>query len=331
MTEGRVNSAGDVGSIEFGVVVIAGAVGSALLSALTQNAWWSVGFALTIMGALSFARWRIAGTAKDHIGLESFAEDIYLLGYLLTLAALLGLAPRLMKDDNNLFHIAGIKLVTTVFGLGVMMIFRHTARHWARESEEPDSAEFVRQEEIFRAAVGRLNEVTSHLVERTEALALQFDPALLAPVGEWSNRAANALSTAVRSFDAVPTSISSSISSLEELDRRLNSAGSAAVALANTLKCDATAAVQDFGKVISDGGKSVAPVTSALDDLKVAAERGASALGELGVQTAGEAKSIEEVKEGLQGLVAELLRLEESMVRLCGMQKDKEGTFATVD
>lgn len=331
MTNTGTDSDGDVGPIEFGLAVVAGTVGSALLSALMQDPWWSVGFALLVMGTLSGARWRIASVTKDHAGLESFAEDVYLLGYLLTLAALLGLAPRLMKDDNNLFHIAGVKLVTTVFGLGMMMIFRHTARRWAKASEEPDSAEFLKQEEIFRASVGRLNEVASQLAERTEAMALRFDPALLAPVGEWSNRAANAFSTAVRALDAVPTSIGAGVHSMEELNRRLDSAGSAATAFANTLKLEVSPAVEDFGNVIANNGKAVLPVTTALESLKTAAAKGSSALGELGTQTTEEVKRIEAINGGLRNVVTELVRLEESMERLCGLHKDKEGTFAPVD
>lgn len=100
-------SRSDVRPLEFALAVVAGGVGSALLSALQQNPWLSVGFALVVMGIVSFLRWRIASEFKDYQSLEAFAEDIYLLGYLLTLAALLGLAPRLMKEETNLFHIAG--------------------------------------------------------------------------------------------------------------------------------------------------------------------------------------------------------------------------------
>ncbi len=126
---------GDVKPAEFTIAVIVGGVGSAVLSGLRVNPLLSVGFALVVMGVLAALRWRIASQFKDFESLEAFAEDIYLLGYLLTLAALLGLAPRLMSDDTNLFNIAGLKLTTTVVGLALMMIFRQAARRWAQEEE----------------------------------------------------------------------------------------------------------------------------------------------------------------------------------------------------
>src|SRR5438105_3795685 len=125
----------DIKPLEFTVAVTVGGIGSAVLSSLRVSPLVSVGFALVVMLVLAFLRWRIASEFKDYESLEAFAEDIYLLGYLLTLAALLGLAPRLMSDEANLFSIAGLKLVTTVVGLGLMMIFRQTARRWAEEEE----------------------------------------------------------------------------------------------------------------------------------------------------------------------------------------------------
>src|SRR5437867_1389273 len=119
---------------EFVFTVIVGCVASAMLSWLHVPAWVSVVVAVGIMLILALLRWQIAKTNnRDYQSLEAFAEDIYLLGYLLTLAALLGLAPRLMSDESNLFQIAGLKLLTTVLGLALMMVFRQTARRWAEE------------------------------------------------------------------------------------------------------------------------------------------------------------------------------------------------------
>src|ERR1041384_4002838 len=139
----------DLKPLEFTLAVFVGGIGSMLLSWLRLDALVSVGFALVVMAVLAFLRWRIARQYKDFQSLEAFAEDIYLLGYLLTLAALLGLAPRLMSDDTNLFHIAGLKLVTTVFGLALMMIFRQTARRWTDDTRREREDEFYEEQKRF--------------------------------------------------------------------------------------------------------------------------------------------------------------------------------------
>src|SRR6266498_3866517 len=100
---------------QFIAIVFLGCVASALLSWLSVPGWVPLIVAGGLMLWLAAKRWQIAReNNKDYQSLEAFAEDIYLLGYLLTLAALLGLAPRLMSNENNLFQIAGLKLVTTV-------------------------------------------------------------------------------------------------------------------------------------------------------------------------------------------------------------------------
>lgn len=309
-------SRSDLRPLEFALVVVAGGVGSALLSALQQNPWFSVGFALVVMGIISFLRWRIASEFKDYQSLEAFAEDIYLLGYLLTLASLLGLAPRLMKEETNLFHIAGVKLLTTICGLGVMMIFRQTARRWAEDAGTEEVDKFVKQEELFRAAVARLNQSAGELTGKMEEVALRFDPDLIGPVADWSNRAANAFSTATRAFEAVPASVETGIHRLNDLSNNLERVKTAVADLATALTTNVGSAASDFAKELGQAGLSARALGVTIAALQPATDSSRSALEKLGVQTLEEVKRFGEINLSLGRIAMELGKVEEAMKKL---------------
>ena len=306
----------DLRPLEFALVVVAGGVGSALLSALHQNSWLSVGFALVVMGTISFLRWRIASNFKDYHSLEAFAEDIYLLGYLLTLASLLGLVPRLMMEETNLFHIAGVKLLTTICGLGVMMIFRQTARRWAEDAGTEEVDKFVKQEEMFRAAVARLNQSAGELTGKMEEVALRFDPDLIGPVADWSNRAANAFSSATRAFEVVPASVETGIHRLNELSSNLERVKTAVADLATALTTNVGSAASDFAKELGQAGLSARALGVTIATLQPATDAGRSALEKLGVQTLEEIKRFEAINLSLGRIAMELGKVEVAMKKL---------------
>jgi len=293
----------DIRPMEFTLAVVGGGTGSAILSAMLPNPWVSVSFALAVMGAVSFLRWRIASEVKDSQGLESFAEDVYLLGYLLTLASLLGLAPRLMADDANLFHIAGVKLFTTIAGLGVMMIFRQLARQWSEESEEGNAQQFERQEELFRAAVARLNRSAEEL---------------LGPVAEWSNRAANALSGATRAFESIPGATAPGVRSLQELGGDLARVKYAVSELSNALTTQLGTATQTLGRDLGEVGNAARILGSSVATLVPATESSRAGLERLGAQALQEVDRLAAVNQTLVQIAAELNRVEAAMRQLGG-------------
>lgn len=320
MSTNHAVSRSDIRPLEFALTVILGGVGAALLSALLSNPWVSVGFALVVMSVVAFLRWRIASEFKDHQSLEAFAEDIYLLGYLLTLAALLGLTPRLMRDDSSLFHVAGMKLFTTVFGLALMMIFRQTARRWAEETKTEGTDEFERQAEVFRLAVARLNQAAGELTGKMEEVAHRFDPDLLGTVAEWSNRAANAFSVATRAFQAVPTSVEPGIQKLNDLSKDLEGARAAVAGLCGALGASAGAAAHDFAKEMGQAGQAVRGLGATVAALQPTVDASREALGKLGAQSLQEVKRIDEVNVTLARIAAELNKVEAALKLLAGAE-----------
>jgi hypothetical protein len=308
----------DIRPLEFTLAVAGGGAGSAVLSALQPNPWVSVGFALAVMAVVSLLRWRLASETKDSQSLEAFAEDIYLLGYLLTLSALLGLAPRLMTDDANLFHIAGVKLFTTIAGLGVMMIFRQLARRWAEESAAGNAQQFEQQEERFRAAVNRLNRSAEELTLKMEEVGRRFDPDLLGPVAEWSNRAANALSGATRAFESIPGATAPGVRSLQELGGDLARVKVAVTELTNALTNELGTASQSLGRDLGQVGQAARTLGVSVATLTPATESGRVGLEKLGAQALQEVSRLNSVNQNLAQVAAELSKVEAVMRQLGG-------------
>ena len=306
----------DIGPLQFAVAVIVGSVGSAALSYLHVPAWASVGFALVLMVVLALLRLRTASKFKDFQSLEAFAEDIYLLGYLLTLAALLGLVPRLMSDEANLFQIAGLKLVTTVVGLALMMIFRQIARRWADDEERGAVQRFAQQQQVFSDAVARLNQGADELTSKLNDIVQQFDPELLAPLAEWSNRAAGAFSAATNSLAAVPTSVENGMRSLTGLSEELERAKLAAGQLAGMLTVGTTPAANVFTTELGQATQAAVKLGVSVTALQPAGDAARDALQNLGAQAGTGAAKFGEIGDSLHRTALELGKVERALKKL---------------
>lgn len=296
----------DVKPLEFIFAVAVGGIGSTVLSALRVNPLVSVGFALLIMFVLTFLRWRIASEFKDYESLEAFAEDIYLLGYLLTLAALLGLAPRLMSDDANLFSIAGLKLVTTVVGLAMMMILRQTARRWAEEESRVSGDRFKEQQEVFTAAVTRLNEGADSLTAKLNEVVHRFDPGLLVPMAEWSNRAAVSFAAAAKSMELVHASVEKNSRSLNALNNDLERVGTASSELAGVFMSETGRAASALAVELGQAGKAASAMNGAVGALQPASESASIALQKLAGQAGLGVTQFNEISRSLDLVAVEL-------------------------
>lgn len=322
---------GDIAPLKFAVAVLLGGLGSAMLSYARVPAWVSVVFALAVMVILALFRIGTAIKFKDFQSLETFAEDIYLLGYLLTLAALLGLSPRLMSDETNLFHIAGLKLVTTVVGLGMMMVFRQIARRWADEKEREPLEKFIEQQKLFSEAIGRVNKGADELTAKLDEVISHFDPALLVPVAEWSNRAADAFSAATSTFEKVPLSIEEGIRGVRELGKDLAETKAAAATLAGVLSAGtaeaAKALAAEFGQTTTAAGKVAISLTS----LEPTSRGAADALQTLGKQANAGGNKFGESAASLQSAASELTRTQAALKKLVDLhEKDTEAPLAVL-
>lgn len=306
----------DIKPLEFTLAVFVGGIGSMLLSWLRVHALVSVCFALIVMIVLAILRWRIASEHKDYQSLEAFAEDIYLLGYLLTLAALLGLAPRLMSDETNLFHIAGLKLVTTVFGLALMMVFRQTARRWAEEREGEGTQKFIEQQRLFSGAVARLNEGADQLTAKLDEVVHRFDPALLVPLAEWSNRAAGAFSKTVNTLEAVPASIENGLQGLKALNEELAQVKAAAAQLSGVLTAGTAQAANVLAAELGEASRAASGMSASLAGIEPASKSAGGAIEKLGGQAILGATQLSEVNGSFQRTALEVGKVERAVKKM---------------
>jgi len=315
----------DNGPTEFAVAVVIGGVSSATLSFLHVPWWASVSFALGVMVILAGLRFRAALGDKDGEGkyskkdaqsLEAFAEDIYLFGYLLTLAALLGFAPRLMSDEANLFQIAGLKLVTTVVGLALMMIFRQLARRWAEEEQIGRADEFVQQQKLFTEAVARLNQGADDLTKKLTEVISKFDPTVLHPVTEWSNYAAAAFCAAANTLGAVPESLEKGVQSLARLTGDLDRAKSAAGELAGVLTAGTAQAANVLTTELGRTRDALGQFEVTVAALQPASENASQAIQKLGSQANIDAANLADIGKNFQGTVDELKKAERVLKKL---------------
>lgn len=316
----------DLRPLEFGLAVVIGGMGSAVLSSLHVHPLFSVGFALTVMLVLAFLRWRIASEFRDFESLEAFAEDIYLLGYLLTLAALLGLAPRLMSDETNLFNIAGLKLVTTVVGLALMMIFRQTARRWAKEEDLNTNTKFKEQQLLFSEAVRNLNEGADALTKKLDEVVRRFDPDVLLPVAEWSNKAVAAFSTATKSLELVPGAVEKSTKSLTALNGDLENVRKASQGLAVVFVSDTAKAAGALAFELGQTGQAVNGLGATVGSLQPAGERARIALEKLNGDVGFGVAHFNEIGVSLNRVGIELKKLDDLLKTLT---KENHGDVKT--
>jgi hypothetical protein len=310
------NRKSDVKPIEFSLAIILGGMGSAILSGLQLNPIYSVAFALLVMGTLAFLRWQIASEHKDYQSLESFAEDIYLLGYLLTLAALLGLAPRLMSDESNLFKIAGLKLVTTVVGLAFMMIFRQIARRWAEERAEEEISMFVRQQQQFSQSVARLNEGADQLTGKLSEVLARFDPQQIDAVAEWSGRATQAFGKATTTFEELPTAFEKTMRCLNDLNGHLGLIRNAANEFSNALGNGTVQAARSFTSELSQAGRATTSFGGVVASMQPAGESAARSLEGLGKNAELGLGRLNDVSAGLGRTASELARVDAALQRV---------------
>lgn len=315
---------------QFVVIVFLGCLASTLLSSLQIPPWVSLIFAGGIMIWLAVKRWQIAReNDKDYQSLEAFAEDIYLLGYLLTLAALLGLAPRLLSEEKHLFHIAAVKLVTTVLGLALMMVFRQTARRWAEEQQTEEAKKLVEQQKLFSDAVGRLCKGADQLLSKLDEVVSWFDPKLLEPLSEWSNRAAATFAKAASELEAVPAAVSGSLQKLEALGKDLARVQAAAAELAGVITAGTAQAALVLAEEMGNARQAVQGFGAAVMALGPAAQAAKEGMDNLHTGAASSAEGMRGVAESSRHAALELGKVERSLKKLGELETKEVGTSMT--
>lgn len=224
---------------------------SGLISAFVLN--WahqpvlSLSICLLCMAVFGYLRFSQAEITHDADSLEIFGDQVYLLGYLFTIAGILAV---FMQHDSakgdELLNAGALKLSTTVVGLTVMSFFKEKARLWNQERKAGIQDDNERLSSEVREAVRilvadltglreKLNELTTsfdsetpskfsafakHLCSITDAL-----PGMHSAVGQTTDRL-NSLNPQVEQLDAAI--VSARERGVEPMTARLEAYGTAA-------------------------------------------------------------------------------------------------------
>ena len=165
----------DFSKIEFFITLALGFVFAFGLSWAGQ-VYPSLGLCLICMLVFGWRRYSQAAKIQDAVSLEVFGDQVYLLGYLFTIAAILGvfLQPGSSAADE-LIHAGALKLATTVVGLMVMCSFKETARLWNQEQASSIKDENERLSSEVREAVHIVVADLTGLREKLNELTASFD------------------------------------------------------------------------------------------------------------------------------------------------------------
>jgi len=136
------------------------------------SVWITLGGPLAVMTGYIALGWRVARSAES---VSQFADSVYYLGFLLTLTALVAALMRIGDGEDlwSVIRLFGVKLVTTLVGLGVRVYLTNF-----RPSVE-DSVE-VAEEILSRAAVGlrhRFDQLSVDLAAQTATINVTLDTA----------------------------------------------------------------------------------------------------------------------------------------------------------
>src|SRR5436190_1521449 len=160
----------------FLLVVLIG-LATAFFLSRRNMVWMSVGPCLLLMLAFLLLRYfRAIGNDYDSSSLLTSADEIYLMGYLFTLAAFFGVALSGSMTSSTLLSVGGVKLVTTLAGLIAMLYLKEVAQQWDLERTGPSESELLEQE-IQRKARWLADDLAM-LHVHLDSIVKVLDPAL---------------------------------------------------------------------------------------------------------------------------------------------------------
>jgi len=162
----------DFNKIEFFIILALGMSFAFGLSWAGQTSL-SLGLCLICMVVFGWRRYSQAARSREAESLEVFGDQVYLLGYLFTIAAILGIFFQRDSSIDELLKVGGIKLTTTVVGLSAMCLSKEMARLWRQEKatgiEDENERLSLEVREAVRILIADLMGLKAKLTELTGA------------------------------------------------------------------------------------------------------------------------------------------------------------------
>ena len=292
----------DISKAQFAFVLISG-VGFAFGLSWAGWMWPSLTLCLVCMAYLAVLRFRQAAATKDSDSLDLFADQIYMLGYILTISAIAGVVLQSQAQTSELLKAGAVKLTTTIVGLIVMFIFKEFAHGWDQERQRAtQEVDTVVNAELRAAIRGLISEADS-LREKVGGVVAAFDPATLHTMAVFANQFSELMRSTTGALPPLKAAIDQTADDLDNLHPRLQAASGELVGFNNAVSQTRSAGIVPLGAELQ---AMVPKLSAAQGGLEVVSEAGESlggALGRLGTTVEAEKERIAELREAFKGLV----------------------------
>jgi uncharacterized coiled-coil DUF342 family protein len=131
----------------FIAVLCFGGLGTFILSYLSLPTWITLATPSATILYYSIYSYKLDSIDRDVDGLHHHAEQIYLLGYLLTLFAIFGVALTPQGEVSDLMKAAAVKLLASLAGITAMLILKEISHGWEQDQ--------TNKQELFEHDIGR--------------------------------------------------------------------------------------------------------------------------------------------------------------------------------
>jgi hypothetical protein len=124
-----------------------GGFGTFILSYLSFPTWITLATPSATILYYSIYSYKLDSIDRDVDGLHHHAEQIYLLGYLLTLFAIFGVALTPQGEVSDLMKAAAVKLLASLAGITAMLILKEISHGWEQDQ--------TNKQELFEHDIGK--------------------------------------------------------------------------------------------------------------------------------------------------------------------------------
>lgn len=249
MTTHGMSASSDLTKAEYGLICVS-ALGFAFGLSFVGWTGTSLILALLSMGHLARRRYSQALIERDSDSLEVFADQIYMLGYMLTLAAIVGVVlqarGRAELQTSELLKAGAVKLGTTMAGIVIMFWFKEQSRSWEQERKRERQAEDEVVNAQLRAAITGLVTEADALRTKVGGVVSVFDPATLDTMARFSNALAEEMRLTIATLQPLRSAAGLAADSIEQLAPSAKSAGGQLVEFGRAVSGIGTGAMEDI-------------------------------------------------------------------------------------
>lgn len=300
----------EITKAEFAFVLLAG-VGVAFGLSWAGSMWSSLSLCLLCMAYFAVRRFRQAEAQKDSDSLEMFADQVYMLGYMLTISAIAGVVLQSQAQTPDLLKAGAVKLTTTIVGLVVMFIFKEFAHGWNQERERAGQQADAHVNAELRAAVRGLISEAESLRENVGGLVAAFDPETIHKMAVFADEFSDLMRGTAGALPPLKAALEQTAGGLASFQPRVEGAGRGLEVFNTALSAARSEGVVPLGVELQALVSRAVAGEGALGRLSSAGEGLGGALDRLAKSFETEKERLAEVRDGFRRLMKSYESLEQ--------------------